>query len=114
MRGKEWIGAAGLITSAISTFKEKIQMENIFLSGQLGLDDFESLRCLGGKTILFPGWISAWGTKSEALGNLSTLERNGEQKTKDVIFIIKNAEALKFLQCRYFAYRINVTIEMFQ
>jgi len=72
-------------------------MDTLYLSGQLGQDDFESLRKMGGQSIIFPGWVTAWETKPEALGNLSTLEQNGEQKTKDVIFIIKNAKVLKFL-----------------
>ena len=88
--------------------------ECIYLSGQLGQDDYESLRNLGGQNILFPGWTTAWGSKSEALANLSTLERNGDQKTKDVLFVIKDAEVLKFIQCRYFAHRMMVTIEMYQ
>ena len=80
VKGKEWIGAAGLITSAIHT-SDHIKMDTLYLSGQLGQDDFESLRKMGGQSILFPGWVTAWETKPEALGNLSTLEQNGEQKT---------------------------------
>lgn len=114
IKGKEWIGAAGLITSALATSDQKIKLENIYLSGHLGQDDFESLRALGGQTILFPGWITAWASKAEALGHLTTLERNGEQRTKDTLFVIKDAEVLKFLQCRYFGYRLMATIEMYQ
>lgn len=47
VKGKEWNGAAGLITSAIYS-SEQIKMDTLYLSGHLGQDDFDSLRAMGG------------------------------------------------------------------
>ena len=69
----------------------------MYLSGYLGESDFDSLRELGGQTIMFPGFVCGWGTEQEAIGHLSTIENNGEQKVKDVVFVINDISAFKFL-----------------
>lgn len=53
--GKEWLGAAGLITSALATAAG--EEKEVWLSGHVGADDFESLKGMAESgPILFPGW----------------------------------------------------------
>lgn len=57
-------GAAALIEAGLST-AARDKAESWF-SGHVGEEDFESLKAMADKEILFPGWVNGWASAEEA------------------------------------------------
>lgn len=53
-KGKEWLGAAGLIASALSSATK--ESKEVWFSGHLGEEDFASLQGMKDGPILMIGW----------------------------------------------------------
>ena len=111
-KNMEWAGAAGLVGAAVSAGSTDGQ--SFFLSGHLGNDDFESLKALsaeaGDKKIHFPFLTYGWATKDEALQALALASTQGKQTYHKIVIEVTGAKALKFVDCRFVAHRLNGAI----
>jgi hypothetical protein len=107
----EFTAAAGLVGTGVAAGGADGQA--IWLSGHLGDEDFQSLSAMGKsekdeeKAIHFPFLTFGWATKDEALQALALDEAKGKQKYHKVVFEVTGAKAMKFLDCRQVAHRLN-------
>jgi len=106
-KSSQWNGAAGLITSALST-AARANTETWF-SGLVGEDDLASLKSIAKDgPILFPGWIAGWKSEADALAYVNFIGSNADLKTKvnKVVFHVTDASAFAFAQCRLYSHRL--------